>query len=466
MIHRRQWLSQSLLGGLPLSLAGLLWARTDERTRAQEPMTLRPLRACVLVFYYGGPSHIDTFDMKPEAGSEIRGPFRAISTAVPGVRVCEHLPTLARVMDRVAVIRSMHHANRSHDSASIETLTGHAPPGGDRELFAPTPQFFPCHGAAVRSLWRRRRVEVSHAALPWVFHNVVDVPCQGGGFLGPEFDPLRISGDLQKGNYRADSLSLPAGLRPARVDERRSLRRHFSRGPWEPADIRQAERFEAFYKQAYSLLEAEWFREALDVEREDDKTRTRYGLYERPAVEGGVGAHNAAGAHLRGQNLLLARRLVEAGVPFVNVYDYRQQGQNWDTHADNFRQHADHLLPPADRALSALISDLEERGLLADTLVVALGEFGRTPRINSQGGRDHWPDCYSAVLAGGGVAGGTLYGSSDRQGAYPERDPVTPGDLAATIFWRFGLNPHAEIRDRLGRPHRLSDGRPLRELFV
>ena len=169
---------------------------------------------------------------------------------------------------------------------------------------------------------------------------------------------------------------------------------------------------------------------------------------------------------MRGQNLLVARRLVEAGVPFVNVFDFRQQGQNWDAHANNFFHHKNYLLPQTDQSLSALIEDLDQRGLLDSTLVVAMGEFGRTPRINANAGRDHWPDCYSVLLAGGGVKGGTVYGSSDRLGMYPETNPVSPADLTAMIFSRFGIDPMTEIHDTTARPHRISDGRPIRELFV
>jgi uncharacterized protein (DUF1501 family) len=176
-------------------------------------------------------------------------------------------------------------------------------------------------------------------------------------------------------------------------------------------------------------------------------------------------SEDAYGRNMRGQNYLLARRLVEAGVPFVNVYDFQQQGQNWDTHARNFAQHREILLPPMDRGLSALIEDLEARGLLESTLVIGLGEFGRTPRINATAGRDHWPDCYSLILAGGGVRGGAVLGASDRFAAYPAHDPVSPADLAATVFWRFGLDPRSEIHDPQGRPYILSEGRPLVELF-
>ena len=179
-----------------------------------------------------------------------------------------------------------------------------------------------------------------------------------------------------------------------------------------------------------------------------------------------VGTELAIGRNLRGSNLLLARRLVEAGVPFVNVYDYKQQGKNWDSHAKNFEYLKNHLLPPADQGFAALIEDLDERGLLDTTLVVAVvGEFGRTPKINEGAGRDHWPDCYTAVLAGGGIKGGFVYGSSDRIGAYPETDPVTPADLAATIFTLFGIDPASEIHDPTGRPFRVAEGRPLFELL-
>jgi len=169
---------------------------------------------------------------------------------------------------------------------------------------------------------------------------------------------------------------------------------------------------------------------------------------------------------MRGQNLLLARRLVEAGVPFINVYDYKQQGQNWDAHAQCFAQHKNHLLPPIDRGLSALIDDLQQRGLLDTTLIVVTGEFGRTPKINGGAGRDHWPNCYSVMFAGGGIRGGAVYGASDATGAYPTSDPVTPGDIAATILSRFGLDPLAEMHDQTGRPHRLATGQAIEKLIA
>ncbi len=228
----------------------------------------------------------------------------------------------------------------------------------------------------------------------------------------------------------------------------------------------QLETFAGLRERAFELIDSAAIRRALAIEEEPAATRERYGYDADPVpVRAGGGAEMAYARKMRGQNLLLARRLVEAGVPFVNVYDCKQQGQNWDAHARCAEQHREFLLPQADRGLSALIEDLDARGLLESTLVVVMGEFGRTPRINANAGRDHWPDCYSALLAGGGCVGGAVYGSSDRLAADPATDPVTPGDLAATIFWRFGFDPAAEIPDRSGRPHRLAAGEPLKRLF-
>ena len=230
------------------------------------------------------------------------------------------------------------------------------------------------------------------------------------------------------------------------------------------------DQWQLFCEKAFQLLGSETLRQALDLNAEKSETRTRYGYGHAPVSvgEGGGGGNGSEmgfGRQFRGQNLLLARRMVEAGIPFVNVYDFRQQGQNWDAHFHNFNQHKTHLLPLADQSLSALIEDLDERGLLDSTLVIAMGEFGRTPKINKEAGRDHWPDCYSVLLAGGGVRGGSVWGSSDSMGAFPATDPVTPADLAATIYWRFGVDPATEIHDLTGRPHKLADGQPIRGLF-
>ncbi|MCI0684413.1 MAG: DUF1501 domain-containing protein [Gemmataceae bacterium] len=327
MLDRRSLLRVGGLGCLGLSLPRLL------RAEAARPAGAR-IRSCILLYYYGGPSHLDTWDLKPAAPAEIRGEFRPIATRVPGFQVGEHLPRCARLTDKLAVIRSFHHPMRNHNSAAVESLCG------------------------------------------------------------------------------------------------RTMTPHHAR--------------------AFDLLHSQEVRRAFDLARESEPARQRYGR------------------HTLGQSLLLARRLVEAGVRFVNVNDKITNGQlaNWDSHENNFPRLKDDLLPPADQAYSALIEDLDARGLLESTLVVTLAEFGRTPRINGSRGRDHWPDCFSVVLAGGGVRGGAIHGASDRFAAYPEVDPVSPGDLAATLFWRFGIDPHTEIRDLTARPYRVAEGQPLRRLFA
>ena len=461
---RRDFLCAGAGGGL--SLLGLINARSAGATIA--PASTSAIRACIFVFYYGGPSHLDTYDPKPDAPSEVRGEFGAIATSVPGLRICEHLPRMARVMHKCALVRSVHHDARLHDSASIHALTGRPLEGPDRELLERQPQTYPSFGSAVSYLRRDASRPVPHAALPFVFRNVHEVPCQGGGFLGAAFDPLQISVDAEARSYSIGALSRDAALGDERFQRRRSILETMNLGTsLDPAAVA---RVKDVYQRAWQLFASREVQAALDLTRESPETRERYGFGPPPATigEGGGGGNGAelgVARQMRGQNLLVARRLVEAGVPFVNVYDFRQQGQNWDAHFKGFNQHKTFLLPLADQSLAALIEDLDERGLLDSTLVVAMGEFGRTPRINKEGGRDHWPDCFTALLAGGGVQGGAIYGASDRFGAYPAESPVTPGDLAATIYARFGLDPRAEIHDALGRPHRLATGEPILALF-
>jgi uncharacterized protein (DUF1501 family) len=446
---------------LGLSLAGLWQAQA---AHAGGLTTKKPIHSCILLFYYGGPSQFETYDPKPDAPAEIRGEFKPISTSVPGLFIGEHLPRMARLMHKVALVRSVTHQARLHDSASIHALTGRPLDGPDRELFAPLPQVYPSYGSAVTHLKPRPDVAFPFASLPYTFRNVHDVPCQGGGFLGPAYDPLRIEVDVPQRSYQVELLKRAGEMTSARFEDREKLLAALDQ------PVAAAAKLKDFYPQASRLLNSAAIHAALDVTREPAAMRERYGFGPDPVATGeggggGNGAELAFARQMRGQNLLLARRLVEAGAPFVNVYDCKQQGQNWDAHFKCFNQHKTHLLPLADQSLSALIEDLDARGLLETTLVVAMGEFGRTPKINGDGGRDHWPDCYSVLLAGGSVQGGAVYGASDRIGAYPASDPVTPGDLAATIFWRFGLNPAAEIRDQTGRPHRLASGEPLERLF-
>lgn len=448
--------------GAVSSLSAVKSAAAAAAAVQRQSSTAPGIRSCIFVFYYGGPSHLDTYDMKPAAPDSVRGEFSGIATSVPGLQICEHLPHMARVMHKVALVRSMHHTNRLHDSASTETHTGRQGPKGDREEFAPIEQFFPCHGAVLTMLRAGEQLDVPHAMLPWQFHNVVTTPCQGGGFLGHQFDPLLVTGDSAKLHYQMESLIRPEDLTLDRISQRRSLLTNLDVNP---VLVRHPAPFEEFRQRAHELLSSTRLQQALQIDEESTATRERYGTREPEALPGDGAAAGAPARNLRGQNLLLARRLVEAGVPFVNVHDFRQQGQNWDSHNKNFHQHKRYLLPQAEQSLAALIEDLDDRGLLDSTLVVALGEFGRTPKINANAGRDHWPDCYTVLLAGGGIRGGTIFGSSDKDGAYPATDPVTPADLAATIYWRFGLDPRTEVHDQAGRPYRIAEGRPITEIF-
>ncbi len=445
-LGRRRLLQIGGLGCLGLNLARLF--RADE-ARAAVPHAPKRIQSCILLFYYGGPSHLDTWDPKPDAPAEVRGQFRPIATRVPGVRVCEHLPRCARIMDRLAVVRSLHHPMRNHNAAAVEALCGRSPLKGDLELLADDGNSFPCYGAVLSTLRPGRRDVPGHVALPHVMTNVVQLPGQAGGFLGAAANPFQVNRDPNDPAFRVDELDLPADLPLARLEDRRSLLALVD------AHGRRAERqarrraMTVYQERAFNLLRSEKLRRAFDLAREDDRLRERYGRTKL------------------GQSLLLARRLVEAGVRLVNVNDKVTNGQtaNWDSHENNFGRLKNDLLPPADQAFSALVEDLDARGLLDSTLVIALAEFGRTPKINPSAGRDHWPDCYSMVLAGSGVRGGLVYGSSDKIGAYPATDPVGTGDLAATLFWRFGLDPTTEIRDLTGRPYRAADGEPVQRLF-
>jgi hypothetical protein len=449
-LGRRRLLQIGGLGCLGLNLAASFQAEAARASQPAHSQSAERVKSCILVFYYGGPSHLDTWDMKPEAPREVRGEFRTAPTAVPGLRICEHLPHCARVIDKLAIVRSLHHPMRNHNSAAVEALCGRTPLKGDLELLADDPNSFPSYGSALSFFTPGHREVPAHVALPHVMYNVVVLPGQTAGFLGAASNPFQVTRDPNETNFRVGELELPADLSLARLEDRHSLL-SLIEAQTGPADrLAAAGAMTVYQERALQLLRSEKVRQAFDLSRESLPLRERYG---RNKI---------------GQSLLLARRLVEAGVRFINVNDKVHNGQlaNWDSHENNFARLKDDLLPPADQAFSALIEDLGARGLLDSTLVVALAEFGRTPRINKTGGRDHWPDCYSIVLAGGGVKSGSTYGASDKIGAYPASDPVTPGDLAATLFWAFGLDPATEIRDLIGRPYRLADGEPIRRLFV
>ena len=456
-MSRRRLLVVGALGGLGPTLPALLRAeeaaaafdRDRDRDRDREvdggaPRSL--IRSCILVFYYGGPSHIDTFDMKPGAPVEVRGGFGSIATRASGLRVCEHLPRTAEVMDRLAILRAMHHPMTNHNAAAFAALCGRSPRKGDLELLGSDRNDPPCLGAALAAMLPARPGLPTSVAMPHVLYNVVRLPGQDPGFLGSSRAPFQVDGDPSSPGFRLDDLQLAEGLTIDRLDRRADLLRRLD--DRRRASERSAPR-DAYTARAMDLLHSPAVRRAFDLSAEDPRLRDRYGR------------------NKLGQSLLLARRLVGAGVRFVTVYDGQHNGQlaNWDAHSDVFARHKDALLPPADQGFAALIDDLTARGMLDETLVIAMGEFGRTPRVNAQAGRDHWPHCYSVVLAGGGVRGGIAYGASDKLGAYPDAEAVTPADLAATLFWRLGLNPSREILDLERRPYRLADGRPIRAVF-
>jgi hypothetical protein len=440
-ITRRHLLRIGGLGIAGLSLPALLRAEASASSR---------LRSCVLLFYYGGPCQLDTWDMKPSAPAEVRGEFQSIPTSVSGIRICEHMPRTAKLMHHLAVIRSMHHPMRNHNSAAVEALCGRTPLKGDLELLADDPNSFPNYGAVLSYLARDRGPTPMHVALPHVLMNVVTLPGQTAGFLGAAYNHFQVTRDPNHPNFGVGELELPADLPLARLEDRRSLLSLIDGQKTRAERMARIRTMTTFQTRAFDLLHSERVRRAFDLAQEPASVRERYGR------------------NKLGQSLLLARRLVEAGVRFVNVNDKVANGQleNWDSHENNFGRLKNDLLPPADQAFAAFIDDLAARGLLESTLVIAMGEFGRTPRINKSGGRDHWPDCYSTVLAGGGVQGGTVYGASDRIGAYPAVDPVTPGDLAATLFWRFGIEAKTGIHDLTGRPYRVAEGEPMRRLFI
>lgn len=399
----------------------------------------KPIRSCILIFYYGGPSHIDTVDPKPNAPAEVRGEYRTIPTAVPGLRVCEHLPRVSKLMDRIAVIRSMHHPMRNHNSAAAEVFTGRTPEGGDQELLTDDPRGMPNLGSAVSFALGSRANVLPYVALPYTLYNVVQLPGQSPGLLGGAFDRFQVERDPNNPNFEVQAIDGRGDL-----NDRAKLLGQIDRNrlPGAPA------RASAYRDRAIKLATSPEVAKLFDMSRESERTRDRYGR------------------HRLGQSMLLTRRLVEGGVNFVSVYDGQRNGQdaNWDSHENLFPRHGQ-LIPPTDQAFSALLEDLESRGLLDSTLVIGMAEFGRTPKINKSAGRDHWPDCYSIVLAGGGVRGGAIYGASDKIGAYPALDPVSPADVAATIFWRFGIDPEMEVRDQTGRPFKLANGDTIRKLF-
>ncbi|MHB1560189.1 MAG: DUF1501 domain-containing protein [Isosphaeraceae bacterium] len=448
---RRALVRAGFGGVLGLGLPSLLRAadarRTDLKPRAKH---------VIFLHQFGGPSHLDTFDMKPDAPSGIRGEFAPIATNQPGLRVSEHLPRFATVIDRFAQVRSVHHRMRNHNSATYYSLTGHAPPLDDIRL-RDTQELYPAYGSTVSRLRPSDDPAIpSFISFPHLLRDGSVTPGQHASFLGKAFDPFFVGQDPNSSSFRLPELSLPSSLSTARLDDRRGLQRMIDR----QADLLEwseaAQGLDAFYSRALTMLSSPAVKRAFDLSSEPDRLRDEYGRT------------------TYGQSCLLARRLVEAGVRFVTVYYSSSIGGQvnggWDTHGENFKTLKNRLLPITDRTVPTLIRDMEARGLLEETLIVWMGEFGRSPKVtNTQqfgpNGRDHWPDCYTVLFAGGGTVPGAIYGSSDRIGGHPATDPVTPDDIAATMFWALGIDPATEVVDTLGRPLPIAAGKPVEAIF-
>jgi hypothetical protein len=426
---------------LGLSLPQLL--RADESRKSATHAD-----ACILIFLNGGPSHLDMWDPKPDAPAEIRGEFKPIRTSVPGVLFGEHLPKFARQMHRCSLIRSAHHSvNNAHAAAVYCQLTGHDRGeigGGAR------PDDYPAIGSVVGMHRPPHTPVVPHALLPFVTKEGAGGPPQPGyfgGWLGKPRDPLVILRDPNAPDFALPELTLGPDVDPNRFDARRDLEARLAatrRGASTSDDV------DGIRARAFDLLTSPAMRDAVRIDREPPKVRDAYGR------------------NIYGQSVLLARRMVEAGTRVVTVSWAPDANATWDTHSNNFTKLKGELLPQLDAAVSSLLDDLADRGMLDRTLVVVTGEFGRTPKINGAGaGRDHWNFCYSLVLAGGGVKAGYVHGASDRIGAKPSRNPLTPADVIATVYECLGVPHDLELRDRLQRPFTLVPwGSPVREVLA
>ena len=434
-----------------LSLATLLRARGA--AGASSPAKAR---SAVVLFLSGGPSQLDMWDLKPLAPIEIRGDFRPIDTSVPGIQVCEHLPRTARVADRLAIVRSMSHGEGDHLRAGYLSMTGgpmnrpivqaSGMERGDR----------PHAGAVVaQALGQQQAMAPPFVMIPEFISPVgVPRPGQHGGFLGAAFDPYLINSDPNLPDYSPGAVAPSADVDNDRLSNRRELLSNVDRlAGWRE---RGDETYVTYASRALDLIGSSAAQRAFNLSDESPATRDRYGR------------------HIFGQSTLVARRLVEARVRLVQVnfirHDRGKGGQGYDSHSvppnpPHFAWAKQELLPPTDAALASLVEDLAERGLLDETLVIMLGEFGRTPKVNNYGGRDHWPQCYSAVLAGGGLQSGVVYGASDKIAAAPTSDPVSPQDVLATMHHLLGIDPHSLIHDRQARPWPIADGRVLHELL-
>jgi uncharacterized protein (DUF1501 family) len=444
-INRRELLQVGYSSLLGIGLSSLLSRRAEASPSPRAPKSL------ILVFLTGAPSHLDTFDPKPDAPDGIRGEFRPIATRVPGLWISEHLPRLAMRTDQYALVRSMSHRENNHLVATHHVLTGHQQPGAFFDKVASRDDW-PSYASTLDYVRPRNDGLPTGVNLPtFLMEGPLTWPGQHAGFLGPRHDPWQITRDPSQPGFGMDSLRPAEGIDVTRINDRRGLLSQLDAHQQELASLASARQLSDQQQLAFSILESGRIARAFAIDDEPVALRDRYGR------------------HAFGQSLLLARRLIQAGVPVVQANMGRVQ--NWDTHGDNFGRLRRSLLPPLDQGVAALLDDLGATGLLEDTLVLLLGEFGRTPRISSQPGagapgRDHWAPCFFALFAGAGVRGGQVIGRSDPIGAYPATPPYSPDDLGATVYHVLGVNPASEVRDRQGRPVTLNRGEVMQALFT
>jgi hypothetical protein len=482
-IGRRSFLQAGTIGALGLSTSGVdrLLARPAPPARAKGPRPKRRPRAVIFLFLTGGASQHDTFDMKPDGPAEYRGEFRPIATRTPGIKICEHLPLLAMRSRHWALVRSLTHKDNGHQEGTYLMLTGRSQLPSNFKASKPQASDWPSIAAVAGAATARRGIWPGSAVLPEkiVHSNQGVYPGQFAGMLGNKHEPWFIdttdkphayhsySGafpkylfDLHKGRpsdkdswrYEVANLTLPEGVLDSRHHDRLKLLNHVERQQRHLEASAAAGKYDDVRRAATSLLTSQKVRQAFDVRKADARTLARYG------------------DNSFGWSLLMARRLVEAGVNMVQV----NMGNfgSWDLHGNNFTCLKNYLFPPTDRAVSGLLDDLHESGLLDSTLVVMAGEFGRTPKITHVApeiykypGRDHWAPVQSVLLAGGGVRGGAVVGSSDKNGAYPASDPQTPENFAATIYHALGIPGDAEWHDATGRPYPVYQAKPIHGLM-
>lgn len=442
-LTRRDFLQVGSLGAAGISLPQLLAAEEQTAEKASQDK-----RSCIMIFNLGAPSQLDTFDMKPNAPSEVRGPFKAISTK-GDFQLSEILPKHAEIADKFSIVRSCYHtAAAVHDAGWQMLQTGRQFTGGVN---------YPHAGAVLHYMKGRRSDLPAHVVLPETMgRGGGNLPNgQAGGFLGKTYDPFALMADPSKENFKVPDLLPPNTLGDVRIDRRRRMRQSIEEHLQDLEQTESAKMLDKNFESAYRLMNSQQARQAFDLTQEPVSVRERYGM------------------NRFGQCCLLSRRLIEAGVRFVTVNTFLTvfNELTWDIHGSKpfttIEGMKNIVAPMYDQGYSALISDLDQRGMLEDTLVCGLAEFGRTPKVNPAGGRDHWPQCFSCTFAGGGVQGGRAIGASDAIGAVPADRPTNPGEIIATVFKSLGLDLHAELPGPAGRPFPLVDFgvREIQELF-